>query len=54
MKFLLSYNMKIVVLWEDKNLVGGAFFQVEEEYWMLVKIIEFKFLLLKTRNVVNV
>ena len=33
MKFLLSYNMKIVVLWEDKNLVeGGAFFLVEEDY----------------------
>ena len=24
MKFLLGYNMKIVVLWEDKNLVGGS------------------------------
>ena len=22
MKFLLGYNMKIVVLWGDKNLVG--------------------------------
>ena len=24
MKFLLGYNMKIVVLWEDENLVGGS------------------------------
>ena len=26
MKFLLSYNTKIVVLWEDKNLVGESIF----------------------------
>ena len=25
MKFLLGYNMKIVVLWADKNLGGGHF-----------------------------
>ena len=25
MKFLLGYNIKIVVLWGDKNLVGGTF-----------------------------
>ena len=31
MKFLLSYNMKIVVLWGDKNLVR-AFFLVKEDY----------------------
>ena len=30
MKFLLGYNMKIVVLLEDKNLVG-VFFLVEED-----------------------
>ena len=40
MKFLLGYNMKIVVLWGDKNLVG-AFFLVEENYPRLVLMIEF-------------
>ena len=39
MKFLLGYNMKMVVLWGDKNLGGGgggrgggAFFLVKEDY----------------------
>ena len=39
-KFLLGYNMKIVVLWEYKKLVR-AFFLVEEEYPRLVLMIEF-------------
>ena len=38
MKFSLGYNMKVVVLWGDKNLVG-VFFLVEEDYprlaWMM-------------------
>ena len=40
MKFLLGYNMKIVVLWGDKHLVG-AFFLVQEDYARLLLMIEF-------------
>ena len=40
MKFLLGYNMKTVVLWEHKNLVG-VFFLVEEDYPRLVLMMEF-------------
>ena len=40
MKFSLIYNMKIVVLWEDKNLVG-AFFLVEEDYPRLLLLMDF-------------
>ena len=41
MKFSLRYNMKIVVFWGHKNLVG-AIFLVEEDYSMLVlMMIEF-------------
>ena len=41
MNFLLGCNMKIVVLWEDENLVGGgAFVLVEEDYPRNVRIIE--------------
>ena len=39
-KFLLNYNMKTVVLWGNKNLVG-VFFLVEEDYRRLVLIMEF-------------
>ena len=39
-KFSLSYNMKIVILREDKNLVR-AFFLVEEDYPRVVLIMEF-------------
>ena len=41
MKFLLGYDMKIVVLWEDKNLVG-LFFLVKEGYPMFVLMMKFK------------
>ena len=40
MKFLLGYNMKIVVLWGDKNLVR-EFFLVEKDYPRLVLMMEF-------------
>ena len=40
MKFSLIYNMKIVVSWEDTNLVG-AFFLVEEDYPRLLLLMEF-------------
>ena len=40
MKFLLGYNMKIVVLRGDRNLVG-AFFLVEKDYSRLVLMTEF-------------
>ena len=40
MKFLLDYNLKIVVLWGDKDLVG-TFFLVEEDYLRLALMIEF-------------
>ena len=40
MKFLLGYNMKIVVLWGNKNLVR-VFFLVEEDYAKLVLMKEF-------------
>ena len=40
MKFLLGYNMNIVVLWADKNLVG-AFFVVEEDYPSVVLMMKF-------------
>ena len=45
MKFSLGYNMKIVALWGDKNLVeggGGAVFLVKEDYPRLVWMMEFK------------
>ena len=37
---LLGYNMKLVVLWGYKNLVG-AFSLVEEDYPRLVQMMEF-------------
>ena len=37
-KFLLGYNMKIVVLWGDKNLVA-KFFLVEEDYPRLILMV---------------
>ena len=40
MKLLLGYNMKIVALWGEKNLVG-AFFLVEEDYPSLGLMMEF-------------
>ena len=40
MKFSLSYDMKIVILWGDKNLLG-TFFLVEEDYASLVLTMEF-------------
>ena len=40
MKFLLGYNMKIVVLRGDRNLVG-EFFLVEKDYSSLVLMTEF-------------
>ena len=55
MKFLLGYDMKIVVLWEDKNLVG-LFFLVKEGYPMFVLMIKFKwnkFLQLNIRNKID-
>ena len=39
MKFLLSYNMNMVVLYGENNLVGASFL-VEEDYPRLVLIIE--------------
>ena len=41
MKFLLGYDMKIVVLWEDKDLVGLCFL-VKEGYPMFVLMMKFK------------
>ena len=40
MKFLLGYNMKIIVLQGDKNLLR-AFFLVEEDYPRIVLMMEF-------------
>ena len=40
MKFLFGYNMKIVVLRGDRNLVW-AFFLVEKDYSRLVLMTEF-------------
>ena len=42
MKFLLGYNMKIVVLLGDKNLVVGGIFLVEEDYPRNVQMMEFQ------------
>ena len=43
MTFLLGYNMKIVVLWGNTNLVRrGAFFLLEEDYQKNVQIMEFQ------------
>ena len=39
MKFLLDYNIKILIFWGDKSLVG-AFFLVEEDYPRLVLMME--------------
>ena len=39
MKFLLGYNMKIVILWGDKNFVV-AFFLVQEDYPRLIMMVE--------------
>ena len=55
MKFLLGYNMKTVVFWGNKTLLG-AFFLVEEDYPRIVRMMEFywtKFLQSKLRNAVN-
>ena len=40
MKILLGFNMKIVVLWGNKNLVG-VFFLLEKDYPRLVLMMEF-------------
>ena len=42
MKFLLGYNMKIVVLLGDKNLLVGEIFLVEEDYPRNVQMMEFQ------------
>ena len=42
MKFLLGYNMKVVVLLGDKNLVVGGIFLVEEDYPRNVQMMEFQ------------
>ena len=55
MKILLGFNMKIVVLWGNKNLVG-VFFLLEKDYPRLVLMMELywnKFLQLKIRNEIN-
>ena len=55
MKFLLGYDMKIVVLWEDKDLVGLCFL-VKEGYPMFVLMMKFKwnkFLQLNIRNKID-
>ena len=39
MKFLSGYNMKIIVLWGDKNLMG-VFFLVKEDYPSVVLMME--------------
>ena len=40
MKFLVGYNMKIVVFSGDETLLG-AFFLVEEDYPRIVRMMEF-------------
>ena len=43
MTFLLGYNMKIVALWGNKNLVmGGSFFLAEEDYPKNVRVMKFQ------------